>query len=100
MLKIKDIITGNVSNSPADVAAEPFVLVLGLPIIVPCAAVYLSYKGVRYIGSKIVDKLETKKYNKEMAIHEGTHDTMPVLKNKKSKRLVYRNTEGENNDKI
>ena len=118
MLRITDFITGNLSDSPADRAAAPFVFVLGLPVIVVGGAVYLSYKGVRYVGGKIADKIETKKYNKEMKqlesieltssalVREDNHFetstvSAPITKigPKKPKRLILERSESEDSNK-
>ena len=65
MVTFKDLITGDISDSPSDRLAAPIAFLVGFPIIVPCAVVYYSAKGIKKVGEKIKDKIDAKNYETE-----------------------------------
>lgn len=76
MLRIRDFITGDLSDSPADRFAAPFVFALAWPIIVPGTIIYHSAKGIKTLKENI----EEKKYYEEMEKLERSSsvEQMPV----------------------
>ena len=87
MLRISDLITGDISDSPSDRLAAPFVFALTWPVVVPCAIVYHSAKGIKHLGETIKDKVETKKYYKELKQEEYTQSSAQVTDINESTQL-------------
>lgn len=78
MVTFKDLITGDISDSPSDRLAAPILLFLTFPVVVPCSAVYYSAKGVKKIGEVIKDKIDEKNYYKEIE-KRNNEEQMPTI---------------------
>ena len=66
MVTFKDLITGEISDSPSDRLAAPILLFLTFPVVIPCSAVYYSAKGVHKLGEVIKDKIDDRNYYKDL----------------------------------
>ncbi len=65
MLTLKGLITGDIGDSPSDRIAAPIALLVGFPIILPCAVGYYTVKGVQKVVNNIKEKQEAKNYDYE-----------------------------------
>lgn len=101
MLTFKDLVTLDISDSPADRAAAPLVYFIGFPIFAPCTLIYLTAKGIIYVGEKVAEKIharietmkavETPGSNGSDAplktISSSNETAMPVIETKQNKKI-------------
>ena len=66
MVTFKDLITGDIGDSPSDRLAAPILLFLTFPVVIPCSAVYYSAKGIKKLGETVKDKIDERNYYKEV----------------------------------
>ncbi len=99
MVTFKDLITGDISDSPSDRLAAPILLGLTFPVVIPCSIVYHSVKGVQALKDRIEYREIYKKIKEMEQLDETTIETQePVIEpaqTKKAKVLSLRN----NNEK-
>ena len=110
MLTFRDLVTGDISDSPSDRLAAPLVFFIGFPIFGPCTLVYYTAKGVKYVGEKAVEKISDKIAEKKArkvveavgsngsevplkTITRTDETAMPIIEtkqNKKPKKLILK----------
>ena len=96
MVTFKDLITGEISDSPSDRMAAPILLFLTFPVVIPCSAVYYSAKGVHKLGEVIKDKIDERHYYKEVekpneeTITSVSEEPVVPTKSKKPKTLTLK----------
>ena len=103
MLTFKDLVTGDIGNSPADREVAPLLYFIGFPIFAPCTLIYYTAKGIKYVGGKIVDRIESERFYKEMerldaiesngsdaplkTISRSNETAMPIVETKQNKKI-------------